>query len=158
MGKLREFLEFAVRIEENGEKFYRAAGRQAEREDVRALWEYLADEEIKHKQTFEELLASGLAAGDPPPDAAGEYFAFLRAHMDQAVFNAPELQAQLSQLKAPVAAIRFAIQRESDSILFYEEIRNFMPAAIAPQIRRILQEEINHYIRLTELGKKIAAP
>ena len=43
-----EILQFAIRIEENGEKFYHHAARITKDEDTKKMFEYLADEENSH--------------------------------------------------------------------------------------------------------------
>ena len=48
-----ELIGFAIRIEENGETFYRHWAKQMEKGDQRDLFERLADEEVEHKRTFQ---------------------------------------------------------------------------------------------------------
>ena len=45
-----DLLQAAVQIEENGEKFYRAAALEVERFDLKSLFVDLAEQEIKHKE------------------------------------------------------------------------------------------------------------
>ena len=50
-----EVFQFAIRIEENGERFYRYAEGIAKEEEEKKIFSYLADEETKHKKEFEDL-------------------------------------------------------------------------------------------------------
>ena len=51
-----EILQFAVRIEENGEKFYRYATRVTNDDSAKRMFDYFANEETRHRKTFEDLL------------------------------------------------------------------------------------------------------
>ena len=81
-----EIFQFAIRIEENGEKFYRQAVRIAEDDDAKEIFDYLADEEIKHKRIFEDLL-SKMEKYKPFERYPGEYFEYLRAYVDKIIFT-----------------------------------------------------------------------
>ena len=52
----QEIYQFAMRIEENGERFYRQAAQGVQEKDARGLFEHLADEEVKHRKIFEGML------------------------------------------------------------------------------------------------------
>jgi rubrerythrin len=52
----QEIYQFAMRIEENGERFYRQAAQGVQDKDARGLFEHLADEEVKHRKIFEGML------------------------------------------------------------------------------------------------------
>ncbi|MEK7313793.1 MAG: ferritin family protein, partial [Deltaproteobacteria bacterium] len=53
-----EVLDMAIRIEENGERFYSDAARMSKKDNVRELLNSLAQEEFKHKKYFMELKSS----------------------------------------------------------------------------------------------------
>ena len=53
--KSDDVVEFAIRIEENGEKFYRNAEHATTNDAARALFKRLADEEVDHKETFRKM-------------------------------------------------------------------------------------------------------
>ena len=52
-----EIYQFAVRIEENGEKFYREMTNKLDNKKVKELFTFLADEEVEHKAIFKKLLS-----------------------------------------------------------------------------------------------------
>ena len=149
-----ELFEFAVRIEENGEKFYRHAAVITEDETARYLFNHLADEEIKHKATFRAMASKG---GELPlalETYPGEYLAYLRNHIDHsAVFN-KQADQEFAHICDTRAAIDFAINREMDSILYYSEIRQLIPASGQPLIDDIVAEERKHFMKLTEFKKE----
>ncbi|MCK4453561.1 hypothetical protein KAU59_04315, partial [candidate division WOR-3 bacterium] len=79
-----EVFQFAIRIEENGEKFYRQMVQKFEDPKVKELFSYLVDEEIKHKKTYEEMV-SKIEKYEPFETFPGEYFAYLRAYADKII-------------------------------------------------------------------------
>ena len=109
-----EILQFAVRIEETGEKAYRHFAKSIE--GAGETFNYLADEEVKHKKTFEEML-SKVEKYEPPESYPGEYFAYLRAYADNLIFAEKALDRELARVKDRESAVEFGIRREVDSLL-----------------------------------------
>jgi len=46
------------------------------------------------------------------------------------------------------------MQRELDSILYYHEVKNLVPAAQHEAIEKIIEEERKHYTTLLEMKKR----
>jgi len=46
----KEIFKFAIRIEENGTKFYRYAANLVDEEEMKNTFNFLAGEEVKHKK------------------------------------------------------------------------------------------------------------
>ena len=147
-----DVLQFAVRIEENGEKIYRQFSKTMEDSNVKKLFNYLADEEVKHKKTFENMV-SKIEKYEPPESYPGEYFAYLRAYADNIIFTHKNLDKELAKIKGALAAIEFGIRREMDSILYYLEVKNFVPESQYNIVYKVINEERSHYLKLTELKK-----
>ncbi|MBW1775894.1 MAG: rubrerythrin, partial [Deltaproteobacteria bacterium] len=47
-----EIFDLAVRIEKNGEAFFRNAMEKVKAPSVRSLFEWLAEQEVKHREWF----------------------------------------------------------------------------------------------------------
>lgn len=150
-----EIVRFAVRIEENGEKFYRYAVRTTVDEDAKEIFDHLADEEIKHKKTFEDML-SEIKKDEPFESYPGEYLAYLRDYVDRIIFADEVLDRKISKVRDTSSAIDFGIQRELESILYYQEIKKFVLESQHNLVDRILDEERRHFSELSELRKKYA--
>jgi len=73
-----EIYQFAIRIEENGEAFYRKVAASTPDARLKELFDFLAGEEAKHRRTFETTLA-GIADYRPPEIFPDEYFLYLRS-------------------------------------------------------------------------------
>jgi rubrerythrin len=152
-----DIVEVAVRIEENGATFYRYAVQLAGNEEVKALFQRLADEEVKHRRIFAEILA-GMDRNLPPEGYDGEYAAYLHDYVDnRLIFTAEAFAGELAKLRNAASALDFAIQRELDSIHYYREMRELLPADRREAIERIIAEEKEHFVRLSALRKRIGS-
>lgn len=147
-----DVLQFAIRIEENGEKIYRQFSQTMKNNDIKKLFSCLADEEIKHRRIFEDMV-SKIEKYQPPESYPGEYFAYLRAYADNIIFTHKNLDNELAGITDALAAIEFAMRREVDAILYYLEVKNFIPEDQHNVIYKVIDEERSHYLKLTELKK-----
>ncbi len=147
---IHDVVNFAIRIEENGERFYREAAEIITNQPVKELFERLAEEETVHRKTFERLL-SGLGDYQPPETYEGEYLAYLKDFIDgKAVFKDHPKIPQLAKTSSIAGALDFAIQREVDSILYYQEIKKFVGTRHTEAIDRIIDEERMHFAFLSK--------
>lgn len=150
-----DIFQFAIRIEEYGEIFYHKAALNAENEEVRRIFNRLADEEVRHKTIFQELY-SKVKDNRPPESYPGEYMANLRAFIDgKAVFTKDSQEKELAIIKDTASAIDFAIQRELDSILYYQESKQFVHENQHKLIDEIINEERKHFAILSDLKRSL---
>jgi rubrerythrin len=149
-----DVIRFAVRIEEDGEAFYRKVAVAGQNEDVRDLFNFLADEEIQHEALFREML-SKLETIQPAETYDGEYAAYLSDYIDGKVVFTREVQRGItSDVEDVVSAVTFAMQREADSILYYHEAKQFVGEKHYSTMDKIIAEERKHFNKLSELRKK----
>lgn len=142
-----EVLQFAIKIEENGWEFYKKFADLVDNEKIRQLFVLLADEEIKHKEIFEAMLPE-IEKYEPQEVYPPEYFSYLRAYADNIIFK-KGLDEELQKKLDAVAIIDFGIRMELDSIAYYQETKNFIPASQKNVIDRIIEEERKHFLKLT---------
>ena len=151
-----DVIEFAIRVEENGERFYREEARLIDDPGVKDLFSRLAEDEVDHRKRFEEMRG---ALGDysPPETYEGEYMAYLREYIDGKVIFPKELKEDYLRGRGDtMSAIALALQREIDSISYYQEMKRYVPEIEHPLIDRIVGEERSHFKRLSELRKGMA--
>jgi rubrerythrin len=149
-----DILEFAIRIEENGANFYRYVVQIVKGEDTKKLFTHLAEEEDKHKRTFEKIYAD-LEKSNILESYDGEYQAYLHDYVDNSiVFSREALDRILLKVTDTLSAIDFAIRREMDSITYYHEIKRLVPANQHDMIDKIIEEERHHFSVLSEIRKK----
>ncbi len=149
-----EVFQFAIRIEENGEKFYRQMVQKFEDSKVKELFSYLADEEIKHKKIYEEMV-SKIEKYEPFETFPGEYFAYLRAYADKIIFTQKEFDEEIAKIKDINAALDYAINAELNSILYYQEVKNLVSENQRSTIDKIIEEERRHFVKLSEIKRTI---
>ena len=149
-----EILQFAIRIEENGEEFYRLMAQKLKKLELRETFTYLADEEVRHRHIF-ETMASRIVTYEPPESYTEEYFAYLKAYADGYIFT-KEKKGKLMARKVKTAkeALDFALGAEVDSILYYLEAKNLVSDDQKGIIDKIIEEERRHYLKLVALRKK----
>jgi len=149
-----DIVEVAIRIEENGVNFYRHAAGIADRPEAKALFSRLAQDEAEHRRIFASILTS-LAPSIPPEGYNPEYAAYLHSYVDNIlVFKAEALAAELAKIRDETAAFDFAIGRELDSIHYYRDILEMLPADRRAPIEQIIAEEKRHFTVLSEEKRK----
>lgn len=145
-----DVLQFAVRIEENGEVFYRETASIVVDDDVKGLFTRLADDEMSHKKTFERML-SELVDYEPAETYDGEYLSYLKNYIDgKAIFKDHPKIPELAKVRDRDAALDYAIQKEADSIMYYEEGKRFAGRKHEAVIDQIIAEERKHFVALVE--------
>jgi rubrerythrin len=145
-----EVFQLAIRIEENGEKFYRKMAEKFAEPTTRQLFTFLADEEVGHKKIYQEILST-IETYTPHESYPGEYFAYLRSYADNIIFSQKEFDKKLETITDVMSALDFAINAEVSSILYYQEIKNIVPENKHHQIEKIVDEERKHFVMLSEL-------
>ena len=145
-----QLLEYAVQVEERGELFFREWAKKAASDELKKIFEVLAEEESSHKKTFTDLKDD---IGDNPADVAvpGAYDEYLRMFTEEILFPDEEAIAAESLHDA----VELAKKQELNSILFYSEMRMYLPGGHDGVIKKIIDEERKHYVKLTVLEKKL---
>lgn len=150
----KEIIGFAIKIEENGERFYRFASSLTENPELKELFDYLANEEIKHKEIFVSLL-SKITKDLNFDNYSPEYLKYLETYIDNVLFTKEDLEKQKKEIKDSLSAIDFAMQKELDSILYYQEIKKFLSSKQNELIEEIIAEEQRHYTKLAGIKIKL---
>lgn len=148
-----ELVNIAIGIERSGAAFYDALAKSARNEASRVIYEYLAVEEKKHIEIFQNMLGS-LADYTPPETYTEEYDRYLKALIDSAVFRDDRTAREMAQkVSSEAEAIRIAISAEKDSILFYSSLRELVRRSEREAVDKIIEEERSHLRQLSDLMK-----
>ncbi|MHC4556555.1 MAG: ferritin-like domain-containing protein [Planctomycetota bacterium] len=153
-----EVLEIAEQIERNGALFYRRAAEIFDGSDICKMFIRLADWEIKHEQVFAHMRKQlselsqelrTLKSEDALPDP--------KVMAGLAVFGIrPNPADELSGKESKVDILRKGIEKEKDSIVFYNGLKDFVPAeAGKDKIDDIIKEEMRHIKILNRFQKRI---
>ena len=148
-----DILDAAIRMEEAGEEFYRSTAAKLEDEDARKTFSFLADEEIKHKEMFSKMRSK---LGDVPAEKSLQdaYVAYMRSFMKNVIFPQEMMEKQMLKAVDLVSAIELGIGRETASILYYEEMKKFVPADGQDTVEKVIEEERAHFTKLTALKNR----
>ncbi len=149
-----EVVQFAIRIEENGYNFYQRFADTLKSACEKEIFSYLADEEAKHIKTFENMLKS-VDKFEPPTSYPDEYFSYLQAYADNLIFTKDRIEKEVAKISNSKEACEFGIRRELDSILYYQEIKPFVPENERNRIDDIITEERKHFLKLSDLKKEL---
>jgi len=150
----REIVGIAIKIEENGEEFYSRLATVTKHLKVKETFEFLAGEERKHRNSFREI-QQRLGEYKPAYESyPGEYLNYVKALAEENIFTKERAgQLLLKKPKAPTAALDTAIGLEKDSILFYNEMKNFVLESEHKPINEIIGQEKEHLRKLSEIKR-----
>jgi rubrerythrin len=154
-----EVFEIAEQIERNGAKFYRRAATLFGDSEVCQLFIKLADWEVEHEQIFRDMgkrmYGSNTASMSCRPESA---LPDPKVMAGLAIFGIrAEPTEELSGKESLDDILKRAVEKEKDSIVFYNGLKDFLsdPADRAA-VDRILTEEMKHIRILHELLDKNA--
>jgi rubrerythrin len=142
-----EVVQFAVNIEQNGFAFYNRYAETLPEGRTRSIFEYLADQERNHIQIFSKMLGD-VGSFKQTVHYPDEYFAYLQAYSENLIFKDGDLQKEIASIQSDLDAIEFGIRRELDSILYYQEMKSFVPKKDTQLIDEVIGEEREHFIKL----------
>jgi rubrerythrin len=147
-----EIVEMAMELEKSGELFYDAVAKKAVSDEVRALFEDLAEEERHHYGAFQKLTR---ATWDQSPTFEGDwdqYLTYLRATLDSTFFEGSDKALSLAdQVSDEQEALQMALGFEKETMLFYFDLRDKVASADRSVVERIIAEEKRHVQRLSAM-------
>jgi rubrerythrin len=149
-----EVFQFAVNIEENGFAFYNTYADTLPSGTSKEMFSFLADEERKHIKVFSEMLGR-IEDFKQTVNYPDEYFAYLHSYADNLIFKKGGLEREIASIKDERQAIAFGIRRELDSILYYQEIKSFVPGKDSHLIDQVIAEERKHFTKLSQFDKEM---
>jgi len=143
-----EILAVAVRIEQNGARFYTRAADTAATASARALFRGLAALEQVHEKTFAHMRAELTPEERQPTtfDPDHEAGAYLKALADGRVFDVnADPVCKLTGRETARDVLTMAIDLEKDSILFYLGMKDMVPERLGRgKIEDVIKEEMRH--------------
>lgn len=149
----KEVLTMAVRIEENGLRFYTDAARAAKSDGLRELFKVLAEEEGRHIKVFSELrrLVADDTVNEGFDPQLSEASLYLKAIADTEVFTKANKGKEVArQVHDEKEALKVAIDMEKDSLLFYYELQRLIREKDKAVLESLIEQEKEHVRKLTE--------
>ncbi len=150
-----ELVELAILVERNGEEFYTSLKESVQNEKEREIFAFLAGEESKHIGVFRNLLEP-LRRYEPREAYPGEYEGYMKAVADSHVFIKKDSGRRFAESAATaLEAVDMAVRFEKDTILFFQAMGQFIPAAERKTVDHLTDEERKHILRLRELREML---
>ncbi len=152
MFSIKDIVDIAIQIEQNGERIYRDAAKKIKDPSLSSLLQWLADEEVTHVKWFTALKDKVPDTGDhPEQEKIGR--ALLRDAVGTQNFTLKD--ADFSTLEQVEDLIRLAIEFEKDTILFYKMLQPLIEdRETLDQLHEIIKEEEKHVQSFKELPKQ----
>jgi len=147
MFTLNDLFDIAVKLEENGKNVYCSALEKTEDQDLKALLQWMANEEDSHSSWFLRQKAS-LPKGDEDlevmlPDVLKEMMGENTLSLDEVDF---------SRITTRVRMLKTFVMFENDTILFYEFLETFIDSAqVREGLEKIIREETAHVEKLNAM-------
>ena len=157
MFSLAEVYDLGIRIEKNGEKFYRDAMKQAWSTPIADTLKMLAEEEVKHVDFFVKRM-DALKQKRENPFLDEMSSSMLQDILGNQTFSLKD--ADVAKIRSVDELAALAIEFERDTILFYEMVGSFMPdEEPRRELKEIIEEEERHVKLFESYGdKKIHLP
>jgi len=148
MFSAREIIDMAIKIERNGENYYRQATVKVTDPSLQSLLLFLADEEHEHARWF-EAFKQRIKDSDEDRKLAEISGTMLQSVVGNQRFSLDD--ADLAELDSTDKLIGIAIEFEKDSILFYEMLQSFIEdSETLRQLNEIIAEENRHIEMLND--------
>ena len=152
-----EIVDIAVRIEENGLKFYSACADFTSDANLKKVFKHLAEQEKKHKTAFEKLYDKMADYKLSPATYTDEVDLYIKALADSQVFSPGADVVRLAkETRDVLTLLSLATRAEKDSILFYGEMLELAIDADRKTVSAIIREEQSHIVELNTLKRTIS--
>jgi rubrerythrin len=146
----------AIEIERRGRNVYTKAAAAATNPDVKRFLKFFAGEEARHQAIFEAMGDRVGKAEIPAGSDADEYMDYVQALLDShALFCGGAPEKDLADAADAEAAIELASRFEKDTILYFREMMDLLPANEAGIVKQCLEEERGHLRMLRGMLAKL---
>jgi rubrerythrin len=151
MFSLHEIYDLAIRIEKNGERFYRKATAHFPNEGLKSMLNRLAEDEVKHAEFFARKKET-LRFKPEDPEMEETASAILQGILGDQTFSLKE--ANPADLENEEELLNLAVEFEKDTILFYEMLTPLVTGRETLKgLEEIVQEEKRHIENLQGFRK-----
>lgn len=149
---IQEIVKFAIEIEKEGILFYNKMSKKTKNPGLIKVFQKLESDEKKHQQKFEEILDTlGPDKNEYLYHLENEYITYLHSFIEKTVFDKSKTEKLVDNMKSDLDAINYAIEKEEDSIKFYENMKELTPKGNIPTINVIISQENLHIRDLLEI-------
>jgi len=149
-----EVIDMGIEKEKKRRDFYGKVAVVFKQKEMRELFLRLRDWEETHIKKFAEIRDSVIGDIEVTETYEGEFESYMKALVDDKFYRQVSPSAFSKNVKKPIDAIRYGIGFEKDAILFFGELLAYMPGENNDKVRKLIDEEKQHIIYLTELKRR----
>ena len=143
--KATDILLAAQEVETRGEVFYNRLVETSSDEKLKETFQFLANEESKHREIFRKLYERLGQVELPAWSEEDEYASYLSFLIDShTLFRLGDVDKISKFAASREEAIQTAMGFEKDTILFFTEMRDFVPDGEKKYIQDCIEEERSH--------------
>ena len=148
-----EVIDMGIEKEKKRRDYYGLTAEKFKELDMKDLFTRLRDWEAEHITKFTGIRNS-VEDAEVMENYQGEFEAYMKALVDDMLYDQVSADQFAKFVKTPLDAIRFGIEFEKDAILFFRELLSYMTPNHTEKVEELICEEKKHLIYLTELKRK----
>jgi rubrerythrin len=143
-------LTMAIRIEQNGYRFYRRAAAETSDPEARELFEGLAEDEVAHERMLKRRLETLERDGTWTPVGDEEWPGEGPGVGDEAVFSSERLDEGMYDYTSELSALRMAYLIEKNAVEFYAKAARETDDPVGKQMYEDLADWEREHQRVLE--------
>ena len=141
MFSVEEIFELAIRLEKNGEHYYRHFLDSLQDPEIKKIFSWLADQEVQHANFFNHL--KQMHSERPSDFHETPDGVLLQDYLGDRALSLDDVD--LASLTDPHRVLQAALEFENDTIVFFDMIKVFVTEKSAlAQLEAIILEERRH--------------
>ena len=150
---IAEVIDLGIEKEKKRRDFYGRVSESFWEGDIKKLFLRLRNWEDEHIKKF-EAIRDTVHIDESQESYEGELAEYMRALVDDALYDQVSVKEFRKFVKSPKAAIQYGIGFEKDAILFFNELLTYMMPPNKEKVKELVEEEKKHLIYLSQLKKK----
>lgn len=151
-----EIIDMGIEKEKKRRDFYGLVAQEFNEKDMRELFTRLKNWEEEHIKKFTDIRNS-VEDQEIAESYEGEFSAYIKAAVDDMLYEQVSPQAFSKNVKSPLSAIEYGMGFEKDAILFFTELLKYMTPRHIEKVQQLIDEEKKHLVYLAELKLKMVA-
>lgn len=148
----RELIRIAKRDEDVGAAFYEALAEQVKDPKLRERILDIRTQEIGHAERFQGML-DDLGDYVPQEEFAGEYEDYYTSFLSKREYMESDEAVEMARnVSDDTEAIRLALGQEKNTLLFFLEMKELIPAGQHKKlVQAVIDEERDHITELSQM-------
>mgnify|MGYP006292953347 CR=1 FL=1 len=153
---VRELIKMAIKDEDTGISFYRGLAESTGTDQVKEHCLAISKEEEGHKKRFQAML-DDIGDVEPVEEYAGQYENYVNSLLKSRAFPEPgQAEEEARNASSDAEALDVAMRLEKDTLLFLQEMRQFVSDDHKEYVDKVVNEERKHLTDLNALKEEIA--